>query len=151
MPRAYDERFVEDVVARLAALPEDVRPRWGRMSKRDLIGHLLAALRYSLGEIPSHIPFQTGPWRRRFLKTLVLTLGFPMKRHVVFRDVDGRVLPLPKEEGTLEELRRALERARDVELPSRPHPFFGELRSAEWKRLHVKHIAHHLRQFGAPL
>lgn len=151
MARPFDDRFVEDVVARVAALPEEVRPIWGRMTKRDLLGHLRAALEFSLGEFQADIPYQAGPWTRRLLKLLVLGLNIPMRRHVVFRDARGAVLPLPVREGTLDDLRRALERTKDAELPPRPHPWFGELSSAEWKRLHVKHIAHHLRQFGVPL
>jgi hypothetical protein len=148
---AFDAHFVENVVARIAALPEGVVPRWGRMTKRDLVGHLFAALSFTLGEYRADIPYQTGPWMRRGLKFLVLGLNVPMRRNVVFRNERGDILPLPVREGTIEELTRALERTRDVELACRPHPYFGDLRPEEWKQLHVKHIAHHLRQFRAPL
>jgi hypothetical protein len=151
MAAAIDAHFVENVIARIAALPEDVVPQWGRMTKRDLVRHLFAVLSFTLGEYRSDIPYQTGPWMRRWLKFLVLGLNVPMRRHIVFRDKRGEILPLPVREGTIEELTRALEQTRDMELACRPHPYFGDLRSEEWKRLHVKHIAHHLRQFGAPL
>lgn len=28
------------------------------------------------------------------------------------------------------------------------HPYYGQLNYNEWKRLHSKHFAHHLQQFG---
>jgi len=152
MARAFDARFVEEVVARVASLPENALPRWGRMTRADLVGHLLAALEFTLGEFEADIPFQAGPWTRKLLKLLILGLNVPMRRHVVFKDERGGALPLLKREGTLEDLRRALDRTKETDLrPSGPHPYFGALTSDEWKRLHVKHIAHHLRQFGVPL
>ena len=30
-----------------------------------------------------------------------------------------------------------------------PHPFFGPMTADEWSTLQVKHLDHHLRQFGA--
>jgi hypothetical protein len=30
-----------------------------------------------------------------------------------------------------------------------PHPYFGDIGPGGWARLHLVHLEHHLRQFGA--
>ena len=153
--RRFDEEFARDVYTRIRNLPDDVVPRWGRMRKADLLEHFLAALGNSLGEATFDIPLQSAAWVRTFLKWLILTVEFPMLRNVQFKDREGKALPLARSKGSLMDLKAMLERvaragAADVPAPP-PHPWFGRLTFEEWKLLHVRHIRHHLKQFGAPL
>jgi len=125
------------------------------MTRGDLVGHLLASVRYSLGEIPFDVPRQTSPWLGRILRWLVLDLGLRMPRNVRFRGHQGEIVPLAKVSGGIAELREALERlarSHSGDLPAPPpHPYLGALSLEQWKKLHVHHIEHHLRQFGRSL
>jgi len=153
-PRPFDESFAREVVAAVRGLAPDAVPRWGSMTGRDLLPHLLAALRYSLGQVPFDVPPQVRPWRQRLLRWLLLDLGVRMPRNVRFRDVGGEVVPLAKVSGGIDDLRDALlflarDRGPDAPAPP-PHPYLGALTLAQWKRLHVRHIDHNLGQFGIP-
>ena len=153
-PRPFDEPYAREVVAAVRGLAPDAVPRWGSMSGRDLLPHLLAALRYSLGLVPFDVPPQVRPWRQALLRWLFLDVGVRMPRNVRFRDVGGEVVPLAKVSGGIDDLRAALllvARARDPGAPAPPpHPYLGTLTLTQWKQLHARHIDHHLRQFGMP-
>ena len=152
MKRSFDERFALEVETALRGLAPDAAPKWGSMTPQDLVEHLLAALRYSLGEIPFDVPRQTSPWRGRILRWLILDGGVPMPRNVRFRGYDGDFVPLARVTGGIPELREALlkvARAASGDVPApASHPYFGPLTLDQWKRFHVRHIGHHLRQFG---
>lgn len=151
--RRFDEAFAREIHARIRGLPDGAVPRWGRMRKPDLIRHLLAALRFSMGEASFGIPPQRGRWIRKILKWLILDVQVPMIKNIRFRDERGAVVPLMTSEGSLDDLESTLvrmARATPAEVAAPPpHPYFGELTLDEWKRLHVRHIDHHLRQFDA--
>ncbi len=146
--RRFDQDFADRVLARLAALPPDARPRWGRMDRDQLIRHLLGVVRYSLGEHAEELPF-AGNWITvRVLAPLMLNGLVRLPRHVRFGDRDAPSLP-----GDLDALRRAIDdyrrRAGSGDLEPPLHPYFGPIGVEGWSKLHVIHFEHHLRQFGA--
>lgn len=150
--RAFDERFATEVLAAVRGLAVAAVPRWGSMTGRELTGHLLASLRYSMGEVPFDVPPQVPPWRGRILRWLFLDLGLSMPRHVRFRSHDGDVVPLATVDGGIDDLGQVLLRVAhagpaDIPRPA-PHPYFGVLTWLQWKAFHVRHIDHHLSQFG---
>src|SRR5436190_17249441 len=101
--RMFDERFATEVLAAVRGLGANAVPRWGSMTARELTGHLLASLRYSMGEVPFDIPIQVPPWRGRILRWLFLDLGLSMPRHVRFRNHDGDVIPLATIDGGIDD------------------------------------------------
>lgn len=152
--RPFDESYVRDVVAAVGGLAPGAVPCWGSMTGRDLLPHLLAALRYSLGQVPFDVPRQVRPWRQSLLRWLILDLGVRMPRNVRFRNAGGEIVPLARATGGLDDLSEALlllarDPAPDAPAPP-PHPYLGDLTLAQWRKLHVRHIDHHLRQFGIP-
>ena len=46
------------------------------------------------------------------------------------------------------ELLQALQQAGPSGITKNKHPFFGKLSAEEWDTLTIKHLDHHLRQFG---
>jgi len=151
-PALLDEAFVHQVMEALERLPRDAKPLWGRMTAGDLTGHLLATLRYSLGQISTTLPSQTAPLPGWLLRWLFLEVGMKMPKNIRFRGTRGEELPLPKVEGSIDELRIALldvwgADVRRVPTPP-PHPYLGRLTLKQWKKFHVLHIRHHLSQFG---
>lgn len=141
----YDRSQRESLAERLATLPHDRRPRWGRMSAPDMVTHLLEAFRMPGGDLT--IKRRAVPMRP-LVKWLML-----------------HVLPFPKGAPTAKELLSRKPTTWDADLAAlrtlilaseRPaanaavgdHPIFGAMSHEDWGLLLHKHTDHHLRQFG---
>jgi hypothetical protein len=149
MASLFDDRTREALLRRLAALTPAATPRWGRFTPGAMLCHLVDSARMGLGELPVAAR-RRGP--HAFQR-------FPLKHLMLY------VLPFPKGVATAPELLgtpagdferdRALVRELTQRLADGPregpgpaHPFFGPLSRREWAVLAVRHIDHHLRQFG---
>ena len=146
MTRAHAERVLE----RLAAMPPDATPLWGTMTAAQMVGHLNAVVRYTMGE-GQEMPYR-GNWKSRFIfRTLILRQIVRMPRNVRLPRADGTRGPRHMPDGTVDALRETLEeyfqRLDAGTLPARVHPFFGVLSAADWRRMHYAHFQHHLAQF----
>ena len=114
----------------------------GNWTLGQILNHLAGALRMSVDGIDFR-----APWILR--KTVA-----PFARRHVFktgRIRDGIKLPeaaLPRPgldaRAEAEGLREALEYYAAATGPMADHPFFGPMSRADWDRLHLIHIAHHL-------
>jgi hypothetical protein len=140
-----DPHVERSMIERLDRLTPDAQGRWGNFSVAQMLRHVAAALRMSLGDLD--VPRRGGPLRL-----------FPIKQLIVF------VLPFPKGAPTSPVLltKDALEFAveRDAvrsllstfatrEVARWPdHPAFGPLNRDQWGVLVWKHVDHHFRQFG---
>lgn len=149
--KTFDRAFCDALFARLESLPEDAAPRWGTLNRGQLIAHFAHTLRYTIGEGPE-LPFK-GNWKSKTLFKFLILNGFKAIPQ-------GIRLPRPTEtpiehwfqEGELEALREAIDAyfaaKAQGNLPTRIHPFFGPLTPKEWRKLHLHHFVHHLKQFG---
>ena len=144
--RPFDHDYVTDLVARLAKLKADAHPAWGTMSAPQMLGHLVATLRYSMGKGPV-LPF-VGNWAtRRLLAPLILHGILPIPRNVTLPRADA-----PRPIADLETLHAALEeylsRVHTGDLEPPHHPTFGDIGVDGWAKMHLRHFEHHLKQFG---
>jgi hypothetical protein len=136
--------------ARLDQLTPETKGRWGKMNVTQMLTHMNDAFRISLG-----------------MKPAVDKSTF-FSRNIMF-PVGIYVVPVwPRGEATAPELDQAqqgstprdfytelefLLKMMDVfnereESKLKPHPLFGPLSKKQWRDLLVKHLNHHLRQFG---
>jgi hypothetical protein len=153
MKRIKKVGTVEELVGRARKLSPDARPRWGRLSARQMLCHVTDVARLVLGEIPTRPRDPAGPPRTRPFSR------FPMKHLFLY------VLPWPHgvrgprdafttQPGDLEEDLKALEtsllRFKECEPKDvwPPHPLFGRMSTGDWDRLLYRHTNHHFRQFG---
>lgn len=134
-------------VQRLENLPADARPEWGKMSAPQMLAHCQRAMEVALGE-------------RKLKRAIIGRLfgGFAKRKYVAGTQPFPRNSPtdpnfivadpraFADEKAALIQLVHRLS-APDV-LTTEPHPFFGPMTPAEWDQLMVKHLDHHLRQFG---
>lgn len=131
-------------------LEPDTKPLWGTMSAQRMIEHLTDTLRIATGEVtyPMEVPEDK------------------IERMVAFIDTDKPMAPGLKvsfapENAPLrhDEIALAIDEYVDVWLDletiytvnpelKNPHPHYGPLNFEQWKRLHSKHLTHHLTQFG---
>lgn len=149
--KSFDRAFCEEIHSRLDSLPVEATPRWGNITRGQLIAHFASTLRYTLGEGPD-LPFRGNFTSRTVFKFLILN---------GFREIPRNIrLPRPAEvpreewftETSLDTLREAIDAFFAAEgagqLVSRIHPFFGRLTPREWRKLHYHHFVHHMKQFG---
>ncbi len=147
MATIFDAAAREAVLTRIERLTADAPPRWGRMNVGQMVVHCDLQLRLALGELTA-APMRTPVG------------SFPLKQLVLY------LLPTPRSVPTMPELRdpptgdwrRDLDQLRtdigrvaalDRGIPWPRHPAFGDLTPSQWGRLILKHLDHHLRQFGA--
>ena len=144
-------KTLAQIYSRLDKLTPDTAGLWGRMSAKQMLGHLIDAIRMSLGEIKVKSRYKFPNYWMFLFAVYVLPVSLWKKE-----------LPTPKEinqlkikgdpklfEERVKEFKEIIERfnACDASL-IQEHPWFGRLTKRETKDLLVKHIDHHFRQFG---
>ncbi len=150
MPATIDNPVKAGLSARLDKLTPETRARWGKMNVTQMLAHMNDAFRIALG-----------------MKPAVNKSNF--YTHNIMFPVAVYVLPAwPKGEATADELDQQkqgttprdfytelefLLKMMDVfnereEIKLKPHPMFGALTKKQWRDLLVKHLNHHLKQFG---
>ena len=149
--RPFDHDYIEDVIARLQTIHPKARPLWGEMTGREMIAHLTDALRYSMGR-GSQLPDRSTWFTRNVLRRLLFWGVVRIPRNVRLpRATDER--PVARERADVETLQAILEEylalVQAGEMTPPPHPLLGPLDVDGWARMHMLHIDHHLRQFGA--
>lgn len=128
-------------------------PKWGKMNFQQMVEHVTAFFKVSTKKLQFDLvsPAEHLPKLKEFLmsdkqfrentKAPTNIIGEePLP--VYFVSVEQAVDQLEHEVKQFFAYYSANEGATAV------HPVFGELNFEEWVRLHYKHIAHHLRQFG---
>ena len=150
MSNTIDGDIKEQVTLRINKLTPDTKGLWGKMDVSQMLTHMNDAFRIALG-----------------MKPAVDTSNF--YTHYIMLPVAVYVLPFwPKGEATANELDQQKEGSKprdfytelefllkmiDVfnergETKLKPHPMFGKLSKKQWRDLLVKHLNHHLKQFG---
>ena len=146
-----DADYLDDVLHRLDAIPEDAVPRWGRLRKPELIEHLIWAVQHSMGH-SAQMPFHGNWFTQRILGPLILhrIVRIPKDLRIPKRFEAGGVTL--REPGDLDTLAALLEEyitlVQADELRTARHPVFGDIGVDGWERMHLLHFEHHLRQFG---
>ena len=136
------------VERRLDALRPDARPQWGTLNAAAMVGHLAQTMRLSLGEVPV---VDRSNW---VLRNIVRPLAFellPIPRGIKApAEFDApSVGELAAERVNLSAcVGRFLAAAEATPERIGVSPLFGPMPLSYWRRIHGKHIAHHLRQFG---
>ena len=146
MKTLWDSNAREDISQRVERLTPTTAATWGKMNARQMMAHVVDALRMAMGELP--VKLKKSPIRFT-----------PIKQLIIYGP------PFPKSTPTSPELllREAVDWSSECaslriamdSFASRPpsadfplHPVFGKLSRRAWGALQYKHLDHHLRQFG---
>jgi hypothetical protein len=144
------QETLQSLLERLNALTPAATRRWGKMTPHETICHLTDCFNLSLGE-KSASP-ATGFFQRTFLKwgALWVPIQWPrgFKTRPEIEQGKGGTPPVEysRDRDLLVTVIRRFAATRDF--GQNPHPFFGAMADAEWKRWGFLHTDHHLRQFG---
>jgi hypothetical protein len=145
MPLLHDPAVRASIEARVNALRPDSRPAWGQMSVDQMLWHVNQGLGTALGRVTP--PISRAPLPRPLIKWIVLNLpwvknsptspAFVARQPYDFEAERARCLAMVAELSS-----------RPLEAPQPPHPLFGDMSGRDQSRLQVKHLDHHLKQFG---
>jgi len=152
MPRKMTRQYADEIIQRLTALPADVKPLWGASTLPQIIGHLIDTVRYTMGQ-GADLPFK-GNWKTRTIyRVLIINQIVAIPHNIRLPRPDGKKGAFTFREGDIATLKATLDEyvghVEAGDLPSRIHPFFGVLPPTTWRKFHVAHFTHHLKQFGA--
>jgi hypothetical protein len=144
----FDQKQSTDIIFRINKLTPDSRPNWGKMNVSQMLAHCQEPLKIALGK---------ATFKRNLFGIL---FGKLAKKQVVSDKPYKQSLPtaptfvvkddrnFETEKTKLLALINEFTQGGEAGLIKDPHPFFGKMTSEEWDKSQLKHLDHHLRQFG---
>jgi hypothetical protein len=149
MASIFNDSDLQQFITRINRLQPDTRNEWGKMTVSQMLAHCQQPLRVALGEVKlkrSLIGILFGKIaKKKILSPKGFDRNLPTSPHFVIKD--ERVFE--KEKAALIELMKKISKGGKDSISKDEHPFFGKMSADEWDQLQVKHLDHHLRQFGA--
>ena len=147
MTSLFDAAGQAELVRRLENLPADAPRAWGKMTAPQMLAHCRRAMEVALGTRKLKRAligrlFGGMAKRKYVMSPKPFPHGSPTDPNFLVPDAND----FEREKAGLVELVRRL--SDPSALTTDPHPFFGPMTPAEWDQLMVKHLDHHLRQFG---
>lgn len=146
---AHLQQHLNDLAQAIDRLKPDTLPRWGEMSAHEMVEHLYGTLVISNGrfEAQSEVAEPEWPNRKKFLYTDEI---YP--RGMVTQTVEKgktRYADLHAARHKFWEGYNTFKNYWHTHPSSlHMHPMYGPLNREEWLRFHLKHMRHHLSQFG---
>lgn len=149
MESLFNKESAEKFIDRIHHLSSQTQPQWGKMNAGQMLAHCQVSLKIASGElIPKINPLIKFLFGKRAKKQLVHDHEF--KKHLpTFNEAKVSKQRVFEEERTrLVKLIEEFQYKGPAGLTKKAHPFFGEMSVSDWDTLQVKHLDHHLRQFG---
>lgn len=149
MKSLFNKENSEEFISRIYKLSAGSQANWGKMNVSQMLHHCQKPLEIATGDLT--------PKTNRIIKFL---FGKSAKKQLIRDPEFKRNLPTFPEAKIADRRVFETEKTRLISLienfqakgpaglTKKPHPFFGELSVEEWDTLQVKHLDHHLRQFG---
>lgn len=148
MSSIFNQNDAQDFILRIEKLTPITQHIWGTMSVSQMLAHIQQPIKVALGEIEpkrSIFGLMFGRLAKRkminsspFKKKLPTDPSFVVKNDRNFDEEKQYAIALIER----------LSKVSSKQIANRKHPIFGKLTTEEWDVLTVKHLDHHLRQFG---
>jgi Protein of unknown function (DUF1569) len=149
MKSLFTKETSQEFISRINKLSNQTPAQWGKMNVAQMLTHTQKALQVASGElVPKPNAIIKFLFGKSAKKQLMNNPEFK-KNLPTFSEakiVDQRIFDTEKQK-----LITLIEnfQAKGVEgLTKDDHPFFGKMSTSDWDTLQVKHLDHHLRQFG---
>lgn len=146
MKTIYQADARQELSKRLDRLTPDATPSWGKMTARQMLAHVVDALRMATGEIPTEskkLPIRFAPVKQLIIYGPPFPKSAPTAPELLVRECGDWNKECSDLRMLLDELA-----SRPANAPFPRHPAFGNLSRRAWGALGYKHIDHHFRQFG---
>ena len=150
MAETFDDQFKAAVNQRLDKLTPDTKAKWGKMNVAQMLAHMNDAFKIALGMKPSEVKSSFYKHNIMF-PVAVYVLPFWPKGEATAPELNQQELGTPARDfyTELEFLLKMIDVFNErEERKLKPHPMFGNLTKKQWHDLLVKHLNHHLTQFG---
>ena len=149
MSDLLDGEVKEQLVKRLDKLTPESKPKWGRMSVEQMLAHMNDAFKIALGMKPAIDNSNFYTRNIMFPAALRMPSWPKSSATAVEMDPDKDASPARDFYTELEFLKKMIDVFNEREPGKlKPHPMFGPLNKKHWRNLFVKHLNHHLEQFG---
>ena len=148
MQSLFDSNTNEGIINRINSLTVDSKNEWGKMNVSQMLKHSQQPLLVAFGDKKLKrglmgILFGNMA-KKAFLKPGVFKRNLPTDPSFLVKDQKK----FEEEKQKLIELVKRFAASGPADISKDPHPFFGKLTVEEWDTLQIKHLDHHLRQFG---
>jgi hypothetical protein len=153
MDSLFTESDKQKFIARINKLTPDSKANWGKMNVAQMLRHCQLSINNTVGK------FDTGN-PGFMMKMMGSFFGKQAKKQIVYGDGFKKNMPTAKafviageqdfeteKKNLIEAVNTLYAKGINKELSGK-HPFFGKMSAEEWDILHVKHLDHHLSQFG---
>jgi hypothetical protein len=149
MKSLFNQQNAAEFIDRINKLSPDTKAQWGVMNVSQMLRHSQLPLDIASGAlVPKVNPIVRFLFGKSAKKQINSDQDF--KRSLpTFRE--GKIndqRDFEKEKAKLISQIQYFQQKGEAGLTKKPHPFFGEMTVSEWDRLQVKHLDHHLKQFG---
>lgn len=149
MQSLFNQNTFNDVLTRVEALNETLKPTWGEMDVAQMVKHCQMPLLVANGKM--ELTEKTG-----FLKKVIFRVYKPIMYNdkpwpenittpKAFKVVDVHVFDLERDI-LKQNIADFHGKALNIHWPN--HPFFGRFSTDQWGKMQYKHLDHHLKQFG---
>jgi hypothetical protein len=131
----------------------DTPSRWGEMNAVRMLRHLRVALEAARHTDDPRPDFSMPAWKRLLMRVLFFDLPMPWPKGKI--KVPDELTPEPENDFEteksllIEALDTFLELASEHPDTTLRHPVVGDVSLRYWRRIHARHMQHHLAQFGA--
>ncbi|MDP3556162.1 MAG: DUF1569 domain-containing protein [Bacteroidota bacterium] len=150
MESLFKQEVAQKYINRINNLSNRSASQWGKMNVGQMLTHCQKPILIATGDlIPTVNPLLKFLFGKSAKKQAVGDKEFK-KNLPTFKEaiiVDQRVFD--SEKNKLISLIETYQQKGEAGLTKNSHPFFGEMSVSDWNALQVKHLDHHLKQFGA--
>jgi Protein of unknown function (DUF1569) len=149
MENIFTSPISTKIINRIENLKSDTQPKWGKMSVDQMLAHCNVTYEMTFEDIHPKPGFFKAFMLKSFVKNLVVN-ETPYKPN-------GRTAPefiinggkdFEKEKARLVAYINKAQQLGESHFEGKESHSFGKLTSNEWNNMFIKHLNHHLSQFG---
>jgi hypothetical protein len=148
MQSIFNSKDNAEFIGRIDKLSPTSQALWGKMNASQMLAHCQVLVNIALGELKQKREFFGLLFgkiaKKKILNDAPLPKNLPTLKQAIIKDDRN----FEDEKAALKMLVARFRKEGHKGLMKDPHPFFGPLTIEEWDKLQVKHLDHHLRQFG---
>ncbi len=149
MNSIYQRAVLNAYLARIEKLTPDTKALWGKMTVAQMMAHFNEALLLCVSSEKGKrtlLSMTIGPFAKKMITSeKPFQHNLPTAKNLL---ITGQRIFLA-EQHLLKELLTKLSENGAAMAEGKMHPLFGALSADEWSALTIKHLDHHLNQFGA--
>ncbi|MFI5171798.1 MAG: DUF1569 domain-containing protein [Chitinophagales bacterium] len=148
MRSIFNNEDAEAFIERINKLTPTTQQIWGNMTVSQMLAHIQQPIRVALGEFkPKRTIFAMifgGIAKKQLINEKPFKKGLPTDPSFVISNERN----FDDEKNKSIDLIRRINAAGIDGMTKDKHPVFGKMNGEEWNLLMLKHLDHHLRQFG---